>query len=257
MSDQPAGGRTPDEPDDVVVPDDLSSLLDGPAGSSVPDDASSLLDDTADRTVPDDASALLGSDGDERSATAGTPTGDGASAADAADDRDAADDAAARDDADAAPVVVPDDLSSLAAGGTEVPSLALVVTQVAAPAPLAAACALAKVDVDVVPSSVGAIAVLCDPASGAAGAEAISRLLRTLPVILLERREGQISAGRWTGGARVADLPPGLVLSDAPSVLEDLLLGDAKVAEVPGVVSSVGMSRWQAMRALAAGRKSR
>ncbi|WP_276596315.1 hypothetical protein, partial [Cellulomonas fimi] len=158
-------------------------------------------------------------------------------------------------DADA--VVVPDDLSSLAAGGTEVPSLALVVTQVAAPAPLAAACALAKVDVDVVPSSVGAIAVLRDPASGPAGAEAISKLLRTLPVILLERREGQISAGRWTGGARVADLPPGLVLSDAPEVLEDLLLGDAKVAEVPGVVSSVGTSRWQAMRALAAGRKSR
>jgi hypothetical protein len=251
VSDQPTGGRTPDEPDDVVVPDDLSSLLDGPAGSSVPDDASSLLGDTDGPAVPDDASALLGSDTDGASTTGGTtggtPAGDGTGAPDGADDADDADDAP----------VVPDDLSSLAAGGTEVPSLALVVTQVAAPAPLAAACALAKVDVDVVPSSVGAIAVLRDPASGAAGAEAISRLLRTLPVILLERREGQIAAGRWTGGARVADLPPGLVLSDAPSVLEDLLLGDAKVAEVPGVVSSVGMSRWQAMRALAAGRKAR
>ncbi|NKY38868.1 hypothetical protein, partial [Cellulomonas septica] len=68
MSDQPAGGRTPDEPDDVVVPDDLSSLLDGPAGSSVPDDASSLLDDTDGPAAPDDASVLLGSEADERSA---------------------------------------------------------------------------------------------------------------------------------------------------------------------------------------------
>lgn len=215
MTDQPTGGRTPDEPDDVVVPDDLSSLLDGTA-------------------VPDDASSLLDGEGAD------------ASAADASSDETGADEP-----------VVPDDLSSLAAGGTEVPSVALVVTQVATPAPLAAACALAKVEVDAVPSSVGAIAVLRDPATGAAGAEAISRLLRTLPVILLERREGQISAGRWTGGERVADLPPGLVLSDAPSVLEELLLGDATAAEVPGVVSSVGMSRWQAMRALAAGRKGR
>lgn len=253
MTDQPAGGRTPDEPDDVVVPDDLSSLLDGPAGPSVPDDASSLVDEPAGRAVPDDTSALLGSDGEVPSTTSDVLAKDGSGTPDAADDAHAT---GAADSADDVPVV-PDDLSSLAAGGTEVPSLALVVTQVAAPAPLAAACALAKVDVDVVPSSVGAIAVLRDPASGAAGAEAISRLLRTLPVILLERREGQISAGRWTGGARVADLPPGLVLSDAPSVLEDLLLGDARVGEVPGVVSSVGMSRWQAMRALAAGRKAR
>lgn len=215
MTDQPTG-RTPDEPDDVVVPDDLSSLLDGTTEAAVPDDASSLLDGPAEQPParPDTA------------ASTDTP-------------------------------VVPDDLSSLTDGGTEQPSVALVVTQVAAAAPLAAACALAKVDVDAVPSSVGAIAVLRDPASGPAGAEAISRFLRTLPVILLERREGQISAGRWTGGVRVADLPPGLVLSDAPSVLEDLLLGDAAAADVPGVVSSVGMSRWQAMRALAAGRKGR
>ena len=213
MTDQPTG-RTPDEPDDVVVPDDLSSLLDGTPEPTVPDDASSLLDEAA----------------EEPSARAG----------------------AADDD-----LVVPDDLSSLADGGTEEPSVALVVTQVAAAAPLAAACALARVDVDAVPSPVGAIAVLRDPASGPAGAEAISRFLRTLPVILLERREGQISAGRWTGGERVADLPPGLVLSDAPSVLEDLLLGDAAAGDLPGTVSSVGMSRWQAMRALAAGRKGR
>lgn len=154
-------------------------------------------------------------------------------------------------------VVVPDDLSGLLDGTAEVPSVALVVTQVAAPAPLAAACALAKVDVDAVPSTVGAIAVLRDPAAAGDGAEAISRLLRALPVILLERREGQITATRWANGERGDELPAGLVLSDAPAVLEDLLLGAVAVADVAGVVSSVGMSRWQAMRALAGARKGR
>ena len=42
MTDQPTG-RTPDEPDDVVVPDDLSSLLDGTTEAAVPDDAPDLV----------------------------------------------------------------------------------------------------------------------------------------------------------------------------------------------------------------------
>lgn len=146
---------------------------------------------------------------------------------------------------------VPDDLSSLVDGADEDPSVVLVITQVAAPGPLAAACAIAKVDVDVVPTPIGAIASLRDPAAASDGAAAISRLLRTIPVILLERREGQITASRWTGGERGEDLPAGLVLSDAPPVLEDLLLGSVQAAEVEGMVTSVGMSRWQAMRTIA------
>ena len=70
-------------------------------------------------------------------------------------------------------------------------------------------------------------------------------------MILLERREGQITASRWVGGARDGDLPAGLVLSDAPAVLEDLLLGSVQAGDVEGVVTSVGMSRWQAMRLIA------
>ena len=146
---------------------------------------------------------------------------------------------------------VPDDLSSLLDGPAEDPSVVLVITQVAAPAPLAAACAIAKVDVDVVPTPIGAIAALRDPRAAADGAAAISKLLRTVPVILLERREGQITASRWAGGERDSDLPAGLVLSDAPAVLEDLLLGSVQAGDVEGVVTSVGMSRWQAMRLIA------
>ena len=150
---------------------------------------------------------------------------------------------------------VPDDISALLDGAGEDPSVVLVITQVAAPAPLAAACAIAKVEVDVVPTSIGAIAALRDPRAAADGAEAISKLLRALPVILLERREGQITASRWTAGVRGDDLPAGLVLSDAPPVLEDLLLGSVRAGDVAGVVTSVGMSRWAAMRAIAGAAK--
>ncbi|WP_019137415.1 hypothetical protein [Cellulomonas massiliensis] len=151
---------------------------------------------------------------------------------------------------------VPDDASALLAD-EDVPTVALVLTQVAVPAALAAACALAKVDVDVVPTPVGAVAVLRDPATGAAGAQAISQLLRAVPVVLMERREEQISATRWAEGAAQGTVPPGLVLSDSPAALEDLLLGSVRPAELEGVVSSVGMSRWRAMRLLASSRPRR
>jgi hypothetical protein len=143
---------------------------------------------------------------------------------------------------------VTDDLSGL----DEAPAtVAVVVTQVAAAGPLAALCAIEKVAVDVVPSTVGALAVLRDPAEGAAVAGAVSRRLGGNLVVQLERREERISAVRWTDGVRGDELPAGLVLSDAPAVLEDLLLGSLDVAGVEGVVSSVGMSRWRAMRLLA------
>ncbi|HZL01753.1 MAG TPA: hypothetical protein VFC48_01375 [Cellulomonas sp.] len=156
-------------------------------------------------------------------------------------------------------LTIPDDLSSLTEpvdsslteSADDAVTVALVVTQVAAAGPLAAACSLAKVDVDVVPSPVGALALLRDPRTAAEGAAAISRLLKTVPVVLLERRASQITATRWTAGERGDELPPGLVLSDAPAVLEDLLLGGVSVGDLDGVVTSVGLSRWKAMRMLA------
>lgn len=163
---------------------------------------------------------------------------------------------------------IPDDLSGLdaapgldsAPGRPPEPVVAIVVTQVAGARPLAAACSLAGVDVDAVPSPVGALAVLRetgDATRTATAAEAISKLLRASPVILLDRRGGRISASRWQEGRREDDLAPGLVLSGAPDVLEDLLVGGKPVTEVEGVESSVGMSRWAAMRALSAGRRKK
>ena len=145
---------------------------------------------------------------------------------------------------------VPDDASSLLG---EV-AIAVVVTPVANPQALAATCAIAKIGVDVVPSEAGALAV-CRTMGGDGPAQAagtISRLLRGVPVVLLERREGQIAASGWLDGVRGEDLAPGLVLGSAPEMLEDLLLGTTAPSDVDGVVSSVGMSRLKAMRTLAA-----
>ncbi|RYV52507.1 hypothetical protein [Pengzhenrongella frigida] len=145
---------------------------------------------------------------------------------------------------------VPDDASSLLG---EV-AFALVLTPVAGAEALAATCAIAKIAADVVPSPVGALAVCRVTSSDApaAAAGALSRLLRGVPLVLIERREGQLSASRWLDGDRGDDLAPGLVLNDAPEVLEDLVLGSTTPAELDGVVSSVGMSRLKAMRVLAA-----
>jgi hypothetical protein len=163
---------------------------------------------------------------------------------------------------DADDLAVPDDLSGLEAAAAEPdePVVAIVVTQVAGAKALAAACSLAGVDVDAVPSPVGALAVLrvtTDAARTAEAAAAISQMLRTSPVVLLDRRAGRIAASRWSAGEKEDDLPAGLVLSGAPAVLEDVLVGGTPVAEVEGVETSVGMSRWAAMRALSSGRKRR
>jgi hypothetical protein len=205
--------------------------------TAVPPDGPGRPDDDFGFEIPDDLSGL-----------------DGLDAAPAEPERRPADDAPAAE--------VPDDLAGLEAAAAEPdePVVAIVVTQVAGAKPLAAACSLAGVDVDAVPSPVGALAVLRDTADAAGTAEAaaaISRMLRTSPVILLDRRAGRIAASRWSAGEKEDDLAAGLVLSGAPDLLDDLLVGGKPVGEVPGVETSVGMSRWAAMRALSAGGRRR
>lgn len=248
-----------------IGPDERDDEQDALAGIEIPDDLSSLFDalpaveSQGPRAHPEDT------DGPE------VPRGSEAAADAAAHDepdaaRGAVLDAAAPDTADSGDpqpegseppagaadaepeFVVPDDLGALTA--QEVPSVALVVTQVAVPGPLAAVCALAKVDVDAVGSPIGAIAVLRDPADAATATRAVSQRLRDLPVVLLERRAERVTATQWSNGELVEELPSGLVLSDAPQVLEDLLLHDAPVDQLDGVVTSVGLSRWRAMRLL-------
>jgi hypothetical protein len=91
--------------------------------------------------------------------------------------------------------------------------------------------------------------------SGAAPAtlaQSVSTLVKTVPLILVESSAGQITASQWQAGERTSDLAPGLVLDGAPHEFEDLLLGTTSVGDLDGVVSSSGMSRWKAVRSLAA-----
>ncbi|MBI9115441.1 hypothetical protein [Sanguibacter suaedae] len=136
----------------------------------------------------------------------------------------------------------------------QAPKVAVVLTQIATADALAAACAMSRIAVDAVTSPVGSYAV-CRDASGDAPqelAKAVSALVRSVPLILFEAQDGQVSASQWQAGERTGSLAPALVLDGAPHELEDILLGARQVGDVEGVVSSVGMSRWKAARRLAA-----
>ena len=124
---------------------------------------------------------------------------------------------------------------------------------------MAAACTLARIPVDVVSTDAGVVVVLRDPSRTAAqdAARSLSTVLRTLPLVALRRGEesegGAVDGSRWQGGERVADVVAAMVLSGAPAVVEDLLLHRVAVADVAGVRTNVGQSRWSAVRAMARG----
>ncbi|WP_425954233.1 hypothetical protein [Xylanimonas sp. McL0601] len=145
---------------------------------------------------------------------------------------------------------IPDDLSELTAPRER--ELAVLLTQVADAEALAAACALAELDVDAVPTPVGALAVLRAPAGDAPerAAAAISQLVAGVPLVLVTRTEGQLTAVRYQDGQAEGNVPPGLVLSGAPEALEDLLTGQLAVADLPGGVASARIGRFKAMRML-------
>ncbi|MFE5338136.1 hypothetical protein ACFQ8E_19655 [Isoptericola sp. NPDC056573] len=154
---------------------------------------------------------------------------------------------------------VPDDLSGLD-GTRKDPDLAVLITQIAGAEPLAAACSLAELDVDAVPTPVGAVAVLRDTSDDAPdhAAAAISKLVAGVPLVLVTRWGEQLTCVRYADGEAQGELPPGLVLGGAPEALEDLVTGQLTVADLPGVVPSTSIGRFKAMRMLTgAARKAR
>ena len=132
------------------------------------------------------------------------------------------------------------------------PDAALVLTRVAAPEVLAAGAAINRMAIDIVPTPIGAVAVCAtSPGEPEAVAGLLSRLVPGTPVVLLVQREGQVTASRWQGGVEGGHLSAALMLDGAPPEIEGLLLGGVQVGDLPGVVSSAGMSRWRAARTLA------
>ena len=200
--------------------------------TAFPDDRDDL-GDLGDIQVPDDLSSLLG---------------------DADAGRVEADRAVVPPDDDA----VPDDLSELTAPRAR--ELAVLLTQVADVEALAAACALTELDVAAVPSPVGALAVLRDPSDDSPenAAAAISKVIAGVPLVLVTRAQGHLTAVRYQDGQPQGNVPPGLVLSGAPEALEDLLTGQITVDKLPGAIGTKGIGRLKAMRMLASvARKAR
>lgn len=156
-------------------------------------------------------------------------------------------------------VEVPDDLSALTQPSSE-PDMAVLITQIAGAEPLAAAASLAGLDLDAVPTEVGALAVLRDPSGGAPdeAAAALSRVVRGVPLVQVTRKGEQLTCVRWADGERGDEISPALLLGGAPQTVEDVLTGFTKVADVEGVVASGTIGRMKAMRMLtSAARKAR
>ncbi|MBL0886780.1 hypothetical protein HGK34_10920 [Myceligenerans sp. I2] len=154
---------------------------------------------------------------------------------------------------------VPDDLSELT-GPSSDPDMAVLITQIASAEPLAAAASLAGIDLDAVPTEVGALAVLRDPSGSRPddAASALSQVVRGVPLVQVTRKGEQLTCVRWSDGERGDEISPALLLGGAPQTVEDILTGFAKPADLEGVVASGSIGRMKAMRMLtSAARKAR
>nr|CAA9329469.1 MAG: hypothetical protein AVDCRST_MAG46-1338 [uncultured Nocardioidaceae bacterium] len=143
----------------------------------------------------------------------------------------------------------------------ELSPVAVVVTPLAAAEVLAGSLRLAGRRLPsgtvVAPTGAGAVvAAAIDPAAAHDLGEAVSRVLGDVPVVLLTRQEGRLSATRWSGGRAGEPLTPGLVMTTMDDAVESLLLGRTTPAEAPGAIEVARIGRWRAARMVAAARRS-
>lgn len=98
------------------------------------------------------------------------------------------------------------------------------------------------------------------PPEAAAFAVEISELVR-LPIVLVvaelaadvgleEGLSGHVTARRYAEGKPAGDVPPGLLLAGADQVVEDLVLGRIRAADVPGALNSADITPGGALRFL-------
>ncbi|WP_324653123.1 hypothetical protein [Georgenia sp. H159] len=171
---------------------------------------------------------------------------------------------------------------------SEIPAVAVVLTPVASAQALAGLCAMSDVDVHVVPSRSGAVAVVelepatppaesddwdigellggqpdAVPAQADEVAKTLSRLTKAGVVLITSALtqesgfehglSGQLTARRYAGGEQGEEVAVGLVLAGADDVVEDVVLGRVRVADVPGHQRSGDLPRWKAARMFAKG----
>ncbi len=153
--------------------------------------------------------------------------------------------------------------------------LALIVTPIVSAEALAGLAAMAGLACTVVPSSSGAVAAMdlevADPFEKLSGeppreavalAKAISILTRVDVVLLVSRLvsegsevslEGEMSAWRVAREDLAGEVSPGLVIAGLDTVVEDLAVGEKRLADIPGTIDSAAISKGEAARMIARG----
>lgn len=179
---------------------------------------------------------------------------------------------------------VNDEFERLVAGLVPQPAtrhgwIAVVLTPVASASALVGLCAMSGVNCTVVPSTTGAVAarelpppddpfaalVTDVPPAAEELAATLSRLTHTEVLLLVARlgtdhdgeTAGQLTAHRYAAGEAAGEVPPGLALASADGVVEDLLLGQVALADVPGGEDTGQIPRWKAARMFTRGLKKR
>ena len=238
----------------------MTVLPQEPHGDDEPQSPDSLPHLPQDVLIPDDLSALFGSlqPPDDLSGLESVPTAGPASPQDAQAGPDEGglngltQDSPAEDSPAVPDVTIPDDISSLTApGGLE---LAALMTPLKDASMLAALCSLCELAADAFPTASGAIAALhgtelggkVSPEAGESAAHKLTRALPGLPIVLLTRADGQLTASRYVNGQEAQQLAPGLLLSSAEDAVVDIFTGQLAPQQAAGVVSSSNWSVDQA-----------
>lgn len=105
-------------------------------------------------------------------------------------------------------------------------------------------------------TSAGAIGVLDDasPESANRAGQVVSNFAKDVPIVVIERRQGQLSVRQWSQGHAGESLPPGLSLNDAPGVVLSLASGAQTFEDVApsheDKIADARMSKWKAFRTL-------
>ena len=127
---------------------------------------------------------------------------------------------------------------------------ALLLTEVAHAPVLAALCSIMKISAKVAPTPVGCIAVIEDVNSAPAAASTLSAHLPQAGILLLRALDQQVDAQMWLAG-ELHDRPsPGVIFNETPELIEQYLLGQISVADLPQVIDSSQIGRFSALRSL-------
>lgn len=105
-------------------------------------------------------------------------------------------------------------------------------------------------------TSAGALGVLDDTSRAAVdrAGQVVSNFAKNVPIVVIERTDGQLSVRQWAQGHPGESLPPGLSLNDAPGVVLSLASGAQSFDDVAPThedkIADARMSKWKAFRTL-------